>query len=110
MDARSEIVGADAPERLLTIERIFGAPRELVFKCWTEPEHLGRWIGPRGFTSTILSFELREDGTYRIRRRGPDGQDHWQREFFGKSSDRSESSGRFVGQTPRADRHARKRY
>ena len=82
MDAISEVVGADSPERRLTIERIFDAPRELVFKCWSEPEHLGRWIGPKGFTSTILTFEFHEGGNYRIHMRGPDDQDHWQHGVF----------------------------
>ena len=69
-------------ERVLLIERVFDAPRELVFKCWTEPEHLARWIGPNGFSSTILACELRQGGDYRMRMRGPDGQDHWQQGVF----------------------------
>ena len=75
-------LATEPADRVLTIERVFDAPRELVFKCWTEPEHLGRWIGPKGFTGTILAFELREGGTYRIHMRGPEGQDHWQRGVF----------------------------
>jgi uncharacterized protein YndB with AHSA1/START domain len=82
MAARSNAVVADSPERVLIIERIFDAPRELLFKCWTEPEHLARWIGPRGFSSTILACERRPGGTYRMRMRGPDGQDHWQQGVF----------------------------
>ena len=35
-------------ERELVVTRIFNAPRRLVFKMWTEPEHLARWWGPRG--------------------------------------------------------------
>ena len=34
----------------LVITRIFDAPRELVWKAWTEPEHMMRWWGPKGFT------------------------------------------------------------
>ena len=83
MAARSDAVVADSPERVLIIERVFDAPRELVFKCWTEPEHLARWIGPaKGFDSTILACELREGGSYRMRIRGFDGQDHWQHGVF----------------------------
>jgi len=37
-------------ERVLVITRVFDAPRELVFKAWTDPEHLVRWMGPRGFS------------------------------------------------------------
>lgn len=64
-------------ERELVIERIFDASRRLVFKAWTDPEHMVHWFGPRGFTSTILKNELRPGGSYRIHMRGPDGDDHW---------------------------------
>jgi uncharacterized protein YndB with AHSA1/START domain len=90
MAAGSDAVVADSPERVLIIERIFDAPRELVFKCWSEPEHLARWIGPKGYSSTILACQLREGGTYRMHMRGSaesvaagfDGQDHWQQGVF----------------------------
>ncbi len=41
---------ATTAERTLVIERVFDAPRALVFKAWTEPERLVRWWGPQGFT------------------------------------------------------------
>src|SRR6266851_594027 len=82
MAARSNAVSPAPAERVLVIERFFDAPRELVFKCWTEPEHLARWIGPRGFSSTILACELRQGGNYRMRMHDPDGQDHWQQGVF----------------------------
>ena len=63
-------------DRVLKIERVFDAPRDLVFKAWTEPEHMSRWWGPRGFKSTVLKNELRPGGAYRIHMLGPDG-DHW---------------------------------
>lgn len=78
----SEAVVAGSPELVLMIERIFDAPRELLFKCWTEPEHFARWIGPQGFRSTILVWELRQGGNYLIHKRGPDGQEHWQQGVF----------------------------
>src|SRR5215469_5452726 len=78
----SDAVVADAPEGILVIERIFEAPRELVFKCWAEPEHFARWIGPQNFRSTILAWELRLGGKYLIHKRGPDGQDHRQQGVF----------------------------
>ena len=63
-------------DRVLVITRVFDAPRELVFKAWTEPEHMARWFGPRGFTSKVLKHDLRPGGSYRIHMLGPDG-DHW---------------------------------
>ena len=42
---------AESEEQALVIERIFDAPRELVWKAWAEPEHFMRWYGPKGFTT-----------------------------------------------------------
>jgi len=64
-------------DRVLVITRTFDAPRSLVFKAWTESEHIARWWGPRGFTSKVLKNEQRPGGAYRIHMRGPDGDDHW---------------------------------
>jgi uncharacterized protein YndB with AHSA1/START domain len=69
-------------DRVLVITRIFDAPRELVFKAWTDPEHLVRWMGPRGFKSTIVRNELRPGGQYRIHMAGPEGDDHWTQGVF----------------------------
>ena len=75
MDATNSL-NTEPAERVLVIERVFDAPRSLVFKAWTEPEHMVQWFGPRGFTSTILQSELRSGGAYRIHMRGPEGDDH----------------------------------
>jgi uncharacterized protein YndB with AHSA1/START domain len=64
-------------DRVLVLTRIFEAPRELVFKAWTEPEHMVRWFGPRGFTTSIADNDYRTGGTYCLRMRGPGGDDHW---------------------------------
>ena len=37
-------------DRELSISRLINAPRELVFKVWTEPEHVAQWWGPTAFT------------------------------------------------------------
>jgi uncharacterized protein YndB with AHSA1/START domain len=63
-------------DRVLKIERVFAAPRDLIFKAWTEPEHMMKWFGPRGFKSTVEKHDLRPGGQYRIHMLGPDG-DHW---------------------------------
>lgn len=64
-------------KRELTITRIFHAPRELVWKAWTEPEYLTRWWGPRGFTAPVIKVDLREGGRYLYSMRSPEGQDFW---------------------------------
>ena len=64
-------------ERELVITRIFDAPRELVFKAWTEPEHLMRWVGPQHFTLPVCKVDLRVGGKYLYCMRSPDGQDYY---------------------------------
>ena len=63
-------------KRELTIERVFDAPRELVFQAWTKPEQIARWWGPRGFTLPICEMEFRAGGKFRFVMRGPDGKDY----------------------------------
>jgi len=63
--------------RELVIERVFDAPRELVWKAWTEPEHFMRWWGPKGFTTPFCRIDLRVGGTYLNSMRSPEGKDYW---------------------------------
>jgi uncharacterized protein YndB with AHSA1/START domain len=68
----------DAPtERDLVITRVFDAPRDLVWKAWTEPEHMKRWWGPQHFTAPVCKIDLRVGGTYLYCMRSPEGQDYW---------------------------------
>jgi uncharacterized protein YndB with AHSA1/START domain len=57
----------------LVLNRVFDAPRELVFKVWTDPKHVARWWGPRGFTNPVCELDLRPGGAILIHMRGPDG-------------------------------------
>ena len=43
----------------ITITRIFDAPREVVWKAWTDPEEVIKWWGPKGFTSPVFKIDLR---------------------------------------------------
>ncbi len=61
----------------LTIRRSFDAPRDLVYRMWTEPEHLERWCCPTGFTITHAEGDVREGGRFRTCMRSPDGEEHW---------------------------------
>jgi uncharacterized protein YndB with AHSA1/START domain len=57
----------------LVITRIFDAPRRLVFKLWTEPEHLVVWWGPRGFTTISDRLDVRPGGAWSRSMQAPDG-------------------------------------
>jgi len=60
-------------EHELVVTRIFDAPRLLLFKMWTEPEHLARWWGPRGFTGLSGRMDVRPGGTWTRSMQAPDG-------------------------------------
>ncbi len=64
-------------ERELVITRVFDAPRELVFKAWTECEHFARWWGPSRFTTPGCTIDLRPGGRLHYCMRAPDGQEFW---------------------------------
>ncbi len=57
----------------LVITRVFDAPRELVFKAWTDPKQVAQWWGPNGFTNPVCELDGRPGGAIRIDMRGPDG-------------------------------------
>jgi uncharacterized protein YndB with AHSA1/START domain len=57
----------------LVLERTFNAPRDLVFKVWTDPEHLAKWWGPKGFTTTVKTLELRPGGNLLLTMQGSNG-------------------------------------
>lgn len=62
--------------RELTITRILDAPRDLVFKAWTDPQHMAQWWGPKGFTNPVCDMDVRPGGKIRIHMRAPDGVVH----------------------------------
>ena len=68
------VEGRHAGEMILT--RVFDAPRELVWKLWTEPEHICKWWGPKGFTLPGCEMDFRTGGAYRFVMRAPDGRDN----------------------------------
>lgn len=57
-----------AAAREITITRVFDAPRELVWKAWTEPEQLARWWGKRGWTTppSTVTMDVRPGGAFRL--------------------------------------------
>ncbi len=57
----------------ILMEREFDAPRERIFRAYTEPELLTQWLGPRGYTMEIDRFDLRDGGTWRYVHRDEQG-------------------------------------
>ena len=64
-------------ERPFTISRVFDAPRALVWKAWTERDRLMQWFGPKGFTMTAATLDLRSGGVFHYCLRSPDGKEMW---------------------------------
>jgi len=73
---QSEKNNNDTANRELVISRVFNAPKELVWKVWTEPEHIRQWWGPNGFTNTIFQMDVKPGGVWDLIMHGPDGTDY----------------------------------
>ncbi|MGG3572464.1 SRPBCC domain-containing protein [Bacillus gobiensis] len=69
--------------RVLVMERIFNAPRTLLFEVFSDPEHLANWWGPRGWQTENRKFEFKPDGEWLYCMRCTDEN---QGEFFGQES------------------------
>jgi len=78
-NSRASASAAETPVEDFVISREFDAPRALVFKVWTQPEHLKQWFSPKGFTVLAAKMDLRPGGTYLYGMRTPDGKDMWGR-------------------------------
>jgi uncharacterized protein YndB with AHSA1/START domain len=68
--------------RELSVTRVLNAPRELVWKVWTDPEHIAKWWGPNGFTNTIDKMEVKPGGIWDFVMHGPDGMDYKNKSTF----------------------------
>jgi uncharacterized protein YndB with AHSA1/START domain len=60
-------------DREIVLERIFDAPRAMVFRAFTDPAHLPHWFGPKGFTITTRAIDVRPGGHWHFDMHGPDG-------------------------------------
>lgn len=61
------------PLHTLRLVRVFQAPRERVWRAWTDPGQMKHWFGPRGFTTPSIELDLRPGGRYRIAMQPPEG-------------------------------------
>lgn len=61
----------------MVVTRVIDAPRELVWKAYTQPEYVQQWWGPKGFTSPSCRSDFRVGGTFLYCMRSPDGWEGW---------------------------------
>jgi uncharacterized protein YndB with AHSA1/START domain len=74
LDPMAEEAVPRVPDLLIT--RMVKARREVVWRLWTDPDHLAEWWGPRGFTNPECSIDPRAGGELRILMRSPDGEEY----------------------------------
>ena len=61
----------------MTVTRVFDAPRELVWKAWTEPKYVMQWWGPQGFSAPVCQMDFRVGGKSLLCMKSPEGQEFW---------------------------------
>jgi uncharacterized protein YndB with AHSA1/START domain len=66
----------DREAREITMERIFDAPRELVWKVWTNRDLIAQWWGPKTLITTVDQMDLKPGGRWRFIQRDPDGNEY----------------------------------
>lgn len=67
----TEIIKTTAKSEIVS-SRIFNFQKELLFKAWSEPEHLKNWWGPAGFTNTFHQFDFKVGGKWVFTMHGPE--------------------------------------
>lgn len=81
-------VTKDAANKTLVVERVFDAPRDRVWRAWTDPEILVQWWGPRGWETVNKRFEFEPGGVwhYCMTCLDPDQGDFFEQESWGKAT------------------------
>jgi len=69
-------------EKPFVISREFDAPRDLVWRSWTEAQRLKQWWGPKGFIVHTCNVDLRPGGLFHYGMTAPDGSDMWGRFLY----------------------------
>ena len=62
-------------DNVISLSRLYDAPLQAVWDAWTQPDEVAQWWGPRGFTITTHSKDLRPGGHWDYTMHGPDGTD-----------------------------------
>jgi uncharacterized protein YndB with AHSA1/START domain len=78
---RTEITAEPGMPQII-VTREFAAPRDLVFRAYTEPDLLAQWLGPRDLTMTIDRYDAQDGGTYRYIHTAADGTEYRFRGVF----------------------------
>jgi uncharacterized protein YndB with AHSA1/START domain len=73
--AAKNSAAAESAARAIALTRVFQAPRDLVWKAFTERERMAQWWGMKGFTTRVLELDLRPGGTFLYVMRMPDGRE-----------------------------------
>ena len=77
MTATSGSTTKSSAPRPFIISRTFDAPRELVWKAWSERRRLMAWFGPKGFTMPAAKMDFRPGGSFHYCMASPDGKEMW---------------------------------
>jgi uncharacterized protein YndB with AHSA1/START domain len=80
--AAEAIPTAFPANRELVLQRLLNAPREKLYRCWTEPKLITQWFTPPPFTTTHAETDLRAGGSSLIVMRGPDGTEYPNRGIY----------------------------
>ena len=73
MAASTAEPNSEPPDGLVESQRLFDAPRHVVFRAFSDPIVLAQWWGPNGFSNTFQEFDFRPGGAWRFLMHGPDG-------------------------------------
>lgn len=69
-------ITAEPGTPFIDVERDFDAPRDLVYRAWTDPELLAQWLGPRRLTMIVDEYDVRDGGRWRYTHRDVDGTEY----------------------------------
>ena len=73
MATKRENLSKKPAVKVLVMRRLIEAPRDAVWKAWTDRDQMQRWWGPEGFTNPVCEMNVRPGGAIRIDMRAPDG-------------------------------------
>lgn len=82
MTRNDTTITVEPGQTTIVVTREFDAPRERVFRAFTDPELVARWLGPRNQTMTVERYDARGGGDYRYLCASDDGRESWFRGVF----------------------------